>query len=158
MGEVNSSCKLPEHDCMVQASVKQFFFLWFRVLIMFILAYFIKCVTLCTKNKCAQILALDFCGVAAGLSFSFGSGAGNLIRLSFIAAKPLMPGFVLELSDLTFGLQLFVSSFLPRVLLQELSDEALGQLARVAEELVVEVVVHRRDVPQRFLLRVAEER
>lgn len=37
---------------------------------------------------------------------------GNLIRLSFNAAKPLMPGFVLELSDLTFGLQLFVSFFI----------------------------------------------
>lgn len=32
--------------------------------------------------------------------------------------------------------------FLPPVLLQELPDEALGQLARVAEELLVKVVVH----------------
>lgn len=47
---------------------------------------------------------------------------------------------------------------LPPVLYQELSDEALGQLARVTEELLVEVVVHRRDVPQRLLLGVAEER
>lgn len=36
-----------------------------------------------------------------------------------------------------------LSSLLPSVFLQELSDEALGQLACVAEELFVEVVVHR---------------
>lgn len=47
---------------------------------------------------------------------------------------------------------------LPPVLLQELPDEALGQLARVAEELLVKVVVHGRDVSQRLLLGVAEER
>lgn len=59
---------------------------------------------------------------------------------------------------MTFGLSLFNLFFLPPVLYQELSDEALGQLARVTEELFVEVVVHRRDVPQRLLLGVSEER
>lgn len=48
--------------------------------------------------------------------------------------------------------------FLPPVLLQELPDEALGQLARVAEELLVKVVVHGRDVSESFLLGFAEER
>lgn len=47
---------------------------------------------------------------------------------------------------------------LPCVLLQELFDEALGQLACVAKELLVKLVVHRRDVSQRLLLRVTEER
>lgn len=46
----------------------------------------------------------------------------------------------------------------PPVLLQELPDEALGQLARVAEELLVKVVVHGRDVSQSLLLGVAQER
>lgn len=45
----------------------------------------------------------------------------------------------------------------PPVLLQQLPDEALGQLARVAEELLVKVVVHGRDVSQRLLLGVAQE-
>lgn len=48
--------------------------------------------------------------------------------------------------------------FLPPVLLQQLPDEALGQLAGVAEELLVKVIVHGRDVSQRLLLGVAEER
>lgn len=47
---------------------------------------------------------------------------------------------------------------LPSVLLQKLPDEALGHLAGVAEELLVKVVVHGRDVPQRLLLRVAKKR
>lgn len=47
---------------------------------------------------------------------------------------------------------------LPPVLLQELPDEALGQLARVAEELLVKLVVHGRDISQRLLLGVPEER
>lgn len=51
-----------------------------------------------------------------------------------------------------------LSALLPPVFLQELSDEALGQLACVAEELFIEVVVHRRNVAQRFLLRVTKER
>ena len=46
---------------------------------------------------------------------------------------------------------------LPRVFLQELSDEALGQLARIAEELFVKLVAHGGDVSQRLLLRVTEE-
>lgn len=50
-----------------------------------------------------------------------------------------------------------LSFLLPPVLLKELFDEALGQLACVAEELFVEVVVHRRNVSQRFLLRVTKE-
>lgn len=55
-------------------------------------------------------------------------------------------------------LLLFFSFFLPSVLHQELPDEALGQLAGVSEELLVEVVVHGRDVAQCLLLGVAEER
>lgn len=51
-----------------------------------------------------------------------------------------------------------ISNNLPPVLDQELPDEALGQLAGVTEELVVKVVVHGRDVAQRLLLGVAEER
>lgn len=58
---------------------------------------------------------------------------------------------------MTFGLSLF-NCFLPSVLYQELSDEALGQLTCVPEELLIEVIVHRRDVSQRLLLGVAEER
>lgn len=82
------------------------------------------------------------------------------MHLGLMAEKPLKLGFVLELSDLTFGCQLFVSdrTRLPCVFLQELSDEVLGQLARIAEELFVKLVVQRRDVSQRLLLRVAEER
>lgn len=51
-----------------------------------------------------------------------------------------------------------LGQYLPPVLLQELPDEALGQLAGVAEELLVKVVVHGRDVSQRLLLGVSEER
>lgn len=50
------------------------------------------------------------------------------------------------------------AKFSPPVLLQELPDETLGQLACVAEELLVEVVVHGRDVPKSFLFGLAEER
>lgn len=50
------------------------------------------------------------------------------------------------------------AKFSPPVLLQELLDEALGQLACVTEELLVEVVVHGRDVPKSFLFGLAEER
>lgn len=50
------------------------------------------------------------------------------------------------------------AKFSPPVLLQELPDETLGQLARVTEELLVEVVVHGRDVPESFLFGLAEER
>lgn len=52
----------------------------------------------------------------------------------------------------------FFFFFLPPVLLQQLPDEALGQLAGVAEELLVKVIVHGRDVSQRLLLGIAEER
>lgn len=51
-----------------------------------------------------------------------------------------------------------LGQILPPVLLQELPDEALGQLAGVAEELLVKVVVHGGDVSQRLLLGVSEER
>lgn len=37
--------------------------------------------------------------------------AAHVMRLGIIAVKPLILGFVLELSDLTFGLQLLITSF-----------------------------------------------
>lgn len=82
--------------------------------------------------------------------------SAHYVRLGFTAVKPVIMGFILELSDLIFGLQLSV--LLPCVLLQELTNEALGQLACIAKELFVKLVVHPRDVSQRFLLRVPEER
>lgn len=68
----------------------------------------------------------------------------HLIHLGLNEVKSLMLGFALDLSDLIFRPSAACQrpTLLPRVLLQELPDEALGQLARVAEELLVELVVH----------------
>ncbi len=81
------------------------------ILIMnFSLAYFIKCVTFWTKhiqmcpNRCSRFLWTGCSFVVLWLR------CGNLIRLGFIAMKPLILGFVLDLSDVTFSLQLFVSA------------------------------------------------
>lgn len=72
--------------------------------------------------------------------------------------KPLILWLCTEILDYDLWPLAVYLFFLPPVLYQELSDEALGQLTCVPEELLVEVIVHRRDVPQRLLLGVAEER
>lgn len=64
-----------------------------------------------------------------------------------------LPGTVFPQEDIIAALQLLLL-----VLLQQLADELLGQLAGVAEELLIELVIHAGDVPQGVLLGLSQER
>lgn len=86
----------------------------------------------------------------AGCLFSCGSGV-HFIRI-YSSIAPPGTGLCNEISNLTFGLDLFVSNLisfffffplLPRFLFQEPSDKVLGQLTGTAEELFIKFVVHR---------------
>lgn len=64
-----------------------------------------------------------------------------------------LPGTVFPQEDIITALQLLLL-----VPLQQLADELLGQLAGVAEELLIELITYGGDVPQGVLLGLSQER